>query len=199
MSKKQTIKEIFNEKINKELIYNEVLFEFEKRKKRKNVLKYIAIPACFIFIICIGIIRIKPEPVYKENFSMRVYACEINDNEIVSKQELKDNVKIDLEKYSPLMSSVPAYPISFEFEGIHQLDNISVEVENGKILDWNRENGKVTELGDYYQITHNDTLYFDVSEKTIIKIRGVKDNKVLIEENITISTDDSMNYYAIMN
>lgn len=205
MSKKQTMKEIFSDKINKKSIYNEVLFEFERREKRKmkNVLKYAAIPICLIFVSCMGIIiSNKPKVVYKEEIagiSVKAYACAVNENEIISKQELKDNVKIELKKYSPLMSSVPAYPISFEFEGIQKLDNINVKVENGKILDWNKENGRVIELGDVYQITQSDTLYFKVDKNTIIKIIGMKDNKVLIEKNITISTDDSMNYYAIMN
>lgn len=53
MSKKQTIKNIMDEKFNKDNIHKELLIKFEEKKKMKinNLMKF-AIPVCIMIIMC---------------------------------------------------------------------------------------------------------------------------------------------------
>lgn len=60
MSKKNTFKNIFDEKINKNQIYNEILLKYEGKEKemKKRNFKYILAPACLILITICGILLI---------------------------------------------------------------------------------------------------------------------------------------------
>ena len=93
------------------------------------------------------------------------------------------------------MSSVPGYPIMFELDNI---DYLNIDVTNGTILDWNGDTGKVNSLGTTYQLSNNGTLFFNVNINTNIKITGISNKKEVFEKNITISSDDDFNYYAIL-
>lgn len=93
------------------------------------------------------------------------------------------------------MSSVPGYPIVFELENV---DYLKIEVNNGNILDWNGDTGKVTSLGTTYQLSNNGTLYFNVNINTNIKITGIRNKNEVFEKNITILSDDDFNYYVIL-
>ena len=116
-------------------------------------------------------------------------------DEKVEKTELKDNIKLGLASYNLAMSSVPGYPIVFELENV---DYLKIEVNNGNILDWNGDTGKVTSLGTTYQLSNNGTLYFNVNINTNIKITGIRNKNEVFEKNITILSDDDFNYYVIL-
>jgi len=116
-------------------------------------------------------------------------------DEKVEKTELKDNIKLGLASYNLAMSSVPGYPIVFELENV---DYLKIEVNNGNILDWNGDTGKVTSLGTTYQLSNNGTLYFNVNIDTNIKITGIRNKNEVFEKNITILSDDDFNYYVIL-
>ena len=60
MSKKNTFKNIFDEKIKKNQIYNEILLKYEGKEKemKKRNFKYILAPACLILITICGILLI---------------------------------------------------------------------------------------------------------------------------------------------
>lgn len=110
-------------------------------------------------------------------------------NVIVARKEL------GLASYNLAMSSVPGYPIVFELENV---DYLKIEVNNGNILDWNGDTGKVTSLGTTYQLSNNGTLYFNVNINTNIKITGIRNKNEVFEKNITILSDDDFNYYVIL-
>lgn len=162
-----------------------------------KIIKYAIAPVCLILVAVIGISLNGGEEILEDNVigAMKVYAYTISEDEEVKKAELKDNIKLDLASYNLAMSSVPGYPIMFELDNI---DYLNIDVTNGTILDWNGDTGKVNSLGTTYQLSNNGTLYFNVNINTNIKIIGISNNKEVFEKNITISSDDDFNYYAIL-
>ena len=79
------------------------------------------------------------------------------------KREVKDK-KIYLGSYSPLMSSVPGYPIivsnnrsdEFGHEGI----SIRIRVDNGNLVSWDKNTGKITEIGKKGLFELGDNIYW---------------------------------------
>lgn len=93
------------------------------------------------------------------------------------------------------MSSVPGYPMKFELENMEKVD---ISIKNGTIYDYDRKTGKVTSLGNEYQLTSSSILYFNVNDKTEIKIVGMNQKKRILEKSIVISMDSNYNYYATL-
>lgn len=198
MSNKEIIKKLFDEELDSRKMRNEILEKYERKGKNKvfKIIKYSTIPICLVIAVFIGIFLNNKNILEEKSIGiMKVYAYTISDDEKMEKKELKESVKLGLAKYSQTMSSVPGYPIMFE---LSKVDYINIEVSNGTILDWNNASGKVKELGNTYQLSHDWTLYFDVNENTSIKITGIKNKKEIFEKNITISSDDNYNYYALL-
>jgi len=193
MSNKQIIKEVFAEEFDSKKMKQQILLEYERKEKKKmsKVMKYAIVPVCLILTIFMGASFNRE----KENNigSMKVYAYTMLEGEKIEKQELKDNVKLGLASYNLAMSSVPGYPIEFEIDDINY---IKISITNGTILDWDKKTGEVKNLGSIYELSNNETLYFNVNENTNIRIKGIKDEKEVFEKNITISRDEQFNYYA---
>lgn len=199
MSNNKNIKEIFSEKINKDVIFNNILTNVQ-RKERNNLKYYkvLIIPACIIMIICTFFIFNKNESLTQSEFTnnVKVYAyMDANNND---KKELKENIKVELSSYNHLMSSVPGYPISFILTENYNLDYIDINVKNGSILEWNNENPVVKDRNTSYKIKDDKILYFNVNENTIITITGIKNEKQVFSKNITITEDEDFNYYATL-
>lgn len=169
-----------------------------ERNRMGKIMKYATIPICLVLVAFIGISLNNGENVLKENEMgiMKAYAYTMSKDEKLEKIELKDNVKIGLASYNLAMSSVPGYPIIFELDNV---DYINIDVTKGVIFDWDKNTDEVKNLGNTYQLFDNDTLYFNVNINTNIKIIGIKDKKEIFEKNITISSDNDFNYYAIIN
>ncbi len=198
MSNKQIIKEVFDNKLDSKLIRNQVLLEYERKKKNKmnNLLKYAAISISLIALF-VGVSLTNRNTSLEESDHgvMKVFAYTYTSEEKLEKKELKDNVKLGLEKYNLAMSSVPGYPIMFE---INNLDYVEISVNSGSISLWDKDTYKVTNLGSNYKLTNTKNLYFNVNNETIIQIKGFKDNKEVFEKNIEISMDEDFNYYALL-
>lgn len=200
MSNKQIIKKVFDNKFDRKEIKNQILLEYERKKKYKmdNLIKYAALSvSIFVIALFVGAILNNKESLLEKDNSgvMKVFAYTYTSEEKLEKKELKDNIKIGLQKYNLAMSSVPGYPINFE---IDNLDYIQINVSNGSISLWDKDTYKVSNLGCNYKLTSTKDLYFNVNDKTNIEIKGIKDNKEIFEKNIEISMDDNFNYYALM-
>lgn len=199
MSNKNIIKKVVDEEFGKEKIKQQILFKYERKEKNKmsKIIKYAFVSVCLFIIVFIGISSNKGKDVLEENVmgTMKVYAYTTLDNEKIEKKELQENIKLGLASYNLAMSSVPGYPILFELDNV---DYLNIDVTNGTILDWNPDTGKVNSLGKTYKLSSNGTLYFNVNINTNIKITGVRNSKEVFEKNITISSDDDFNYYAIL-
>lgn len=203
MSKKKNLKEIFDEKINKDMIFTNILDNVQR--KENNQMKYyklLPIPIYIIMIICTGIIFNQAKTTFKPNEfinNIKIYTYMNSNNKQDPKmQELKENIKIQLQKYNNVMSSTPGYPISFVLEKNNNLDYLNIEVKNGSILEWENETGQVNDKNKSYKIKKNKTLYFKVNKDTIITITGIKNKKTIFSKNITITEDENFNYYATL-
>lgn len=129
------------------------------------------------------------------------YYLTANYEKEASKQILKPNVKIKLAKYNKAMSSVPGIPITFgfDYDNQNEIDYIKININNGEILNWNVATGFITNLGNEYKFSNNETLYFSPSNNTIITLVGIKNNKEIFTMNIKITTDNEYNYYATID
>ena len=199
MSNKKMMKKVFEEEFSSEKMKQQILLQYERKEKNKmsKIIKYAIVPVCLVLALFIGTSLNEGNNILEDNVigAMKVYAYTMSEDEKVEKTELKDNIKLGLASYNLAMSSVPGYPIVFELENV---DYLKIEVNNGNILDWNGDTGKVTSLGTTYQLSNNGTLYFNVNINTNIKITGIKNKNEVFEKNITISSDDDFNYYAIL-
>lgn len=199
MSNKKMMKKVFEEEFSSEKMKQQILLQYERKEKNKmsKIIKYAIVPVYLILALFIGVSLNEGNNILEDNVigAMKVYAYTMSEDEKVEKTELKDNIKLGLASYNLAMSSVPGYPIVFELENV---DYLKIEVNNGNILDWNGDTGKVTSLGTTYQLSNNGTLYFNVNINTNIKITGIRNKNEVFEKNITISSDDDFNYYAIL-
>ena len=199
MSNKKMMKKVFEEEFSSEKMKQQILLQYERKEKNKmsKIIKYAIVPVYLPLVAFIGISLSKGTDILEDNVigAMKVYAYTMSEDEKVEKTELKDNIKLGLASYNLAMSSVPGYPIVFELENV---DYLKIEVNNGNILDWNGDTGKVTSLGTTYQLSNNGTLYFNVNINTNIKITGIRNKNEVFEKNITILSDDDFNYYVIL-
>lgn len=199
MSNKKIMKKVFDEELSSEKMKQQILLKYERKEKNKmgKIIKYSIAPVCLLLAIFIGISLNNGKDTSEGNViaSMKVYAYTMSQDEKIEKTELKDNIKLGLASYNLAMSSVPGYPIIFELDNV---DYLNIIVTNGTILDWDRDTSKVNSLGNTYQLSNNDTLYFNVNINTNIKIIGIRNKNEVFKKNITISSDDDFNYYAIL-
>lgn len=199
MSNKKMMKKVFEEEFSSEKMKQQILLQYERKEKNKmsKIIKYAIVPVFLVLALFIGTSLNEGNNILEDNVigAMKVYAYTMSEDEKVEKTELKDNIKLGLASYNLAMSSVPGYPIVFELENV---DYLKIEVNNGNILDWNGDTGKVTSLGTTYQLSNNGTLYFNVNINTNIKITGIRNKNEVFEKNITILSDDDFNYYVIL-
>lgn len=200
MSKNMNFKEIFAEKINKDKIFNNILDNVQRKEKIKmKNYKLILVTSCIILII--SAIYFKEHKTVLKTNNIKIYtylATKTSDETNNKMEELKENVKLKLQKYNYLMSSVPGYPISFILENNNNLDYINIQVENGSILEWENETGHVNEKNNNYKLKENKTLYFKVNKNTTIKITAIKNKQTIFKKVITITEDKDFNYYATL-
>lgn len=198
MSNKKVFKELYSTKINKDRNYHSILTQLEKgnENKMKKILTYTLLPLCLILCVYVGISTLTKSTLKEDIIAdIRVYAYSITDDKNVEEREIKEKIQLPLEKYNPAMSSVPGYPIKLELE---DMEKVVISVKEGTIYDYDRKAGRVTSLGNEYQLTSDATLYFNVNDKTEIKIVGTNQKKEILEKNVVISMDSNYNYYATL-
>jgi len=104
-------------------------------------------------------------------FVLTVYAAEVegtnlsvNYKEDAISTVLIPKVEVLLANYSPLISSVPGLPFSFDFNdsdsGSLKPDSIKVTIDYGELLTWNMETGIVSFEGTSISGQTGDTLYW---------------------------------------
>lgn len=148
-------------------------------------------------------------------FAIIAYTIEENNKEYLSANYLNEtastvmepNVKILLARYSPLMSSVPGLPFTFNItDKSIEIDSITVSVNSGNLLLWDaqEDDGAVQDCGAEYICNIGETLYWSpldetensiVSNATII-VTAIKDDKEIGHQTINIIFDGN-NYYAV--
>jgi len=199
MSNKKIIKKVFDEELDSKKMKQQILLKYERKERYQmsKIIKYSIASVCLLLVAFIGISLSKGTDILENNIigAMKVYAYTISEDKKIEKTELKDNIKLGIANYNLTMSSVPGYPIIFELDNV---DYLNIDVTNGTILNWDSNTGKVDSLGNTYKLSNNDTLYFNVNINTNIRIIGIRNKKEVFEKNITISSDDDFNYYALL-
>lgn len=121
---------------------------------------------------------------------------------------MEPDVKILLARYSPLMSSVPGLPFTFDItdESI-EIDSISVHADSGKLLTWDAQNGDATvnDCGTEYNCSTGETLYWSplneeensIVSNSKITVSAIKDEKEIGYQTINIIFDGE-NYFAVI-
>lgn len=158
-------------------------------------------------------------------FVMVAYASEKKDNNLSSNYK-KDNiatvlapdVKVLLSSFSPLTSSVPGLPFTFDFNksegGSVTADDMVITVDNGELCTWNMETGVVNSKGRSISCKSGDTLYWSplislagnkeatedpqydgLAKNAQITVTAMKDGKEIGKQIISITEIDN-NYYA---
>ena len=115
---------------------------------------------------------------------------------------LQPDVEVLLATYSPLMSSVPGLPFTFDVENGDYA--IKVTVNNGQLCKWNQQTGVVTNYGNEIICSKGETLYwtpFDTDVKriestAIITVSAMEDNKVVGKQDIFVTVTDDYCYKA---
>lgn len=129
---------------------------------------------------------------------------------------LTTQAKVLLAKYSPLLSSVPGLPFTFDLNindnNALEVDNISVATDSGELLTWDTASGVVTNNGISLNCQPGDTLYwtpfitnenanledsYKAGEETHITVTAMKDGRKIGKQIITITETDG-DYYAIV-
>lgn len=209
---KKVIKDVFDDNLNQKQIREEVI-----SKSNKNIyqtLFKIVAPISIILLFSIVLISNgdktngnKNSDEVANSFSNTLRSNEENTNYSIKllkvyaynvdvKQELEENVQILLDSYSMTSSATPGYSIYFE---LLDLDYIDILINAGNITLWEAPDGKVNTLKEKtYRLDSSKILYFNVTDKTIINIKGYKNNKLKLENEITFKVDDSFNYYATL-
>jgi hypothetical protein len=125
---------------------------------------------------------------------------ELYKNLPVEETEIDKKVEVIIESeisaYTPAMSSVPGIPLNAKIESSGKQDNIKFHwvTEQGTILNWQRDTGKITILGKDIK-TDEQMIYWsiDINEKSIetpfkiyLKVEDSSTSEVLGETSIQI-------------
>ncbi|MDF2671281.1 MAG: hypothetical protein K0R67_3587 [Paenibacillus sp.] len=114
--------------------------------------------------------------------------------------EVKPNVTFPLGQYSPLMSSVPGFPIRIVVE---EADLIQLRVTDGNLLSWTPPNFQVRNKGRETDIRSGDTIYWSpltgssdspIATNCTIEIKAFKNNKEMGTRIIEIRSDTKYLY-----
>jgi hypothetical protein len=114
---------------------------------------------------------------------------------------MQPDVIVPIGSYSPLMSSVPGLPFSFDAE--YEYD-IHVSVNAGTLLSWDIQagSGPVTDLGNETVCSNRDTLFWSPmtdtgsAKTTTITVSAVENGKVIGTQDIYITSDEFGYYFA---
>lgn len=118
--------------------------------------------------------------------------------------EMKPETQLPLGKYSPLMSSVPGFPIRIVAE---EADIIAITVTEGNLLLWSPSDSKVIQKGRSMKTTSGTIVYWSpleegeehsLSQSATVSVTALAGNKELGRHVIEINTDDRLNYSGVV-
>lgn len=122
-------------------------------------------------------------------------------------KELRSAVTLPLDRYSPMMSSVPGLPVKVEFPAswIASGYEINLTCKNGVLLTWNPPDYAVKEQGKSFKISSSSTLYWspyrmlNMPSDDILTIALYKDSKEIGRIEVRINANDQGFYNGMMN
>ena len=172
-----------------------------KAVRSKFIKNLVKIAACLL-VVGIGIFSV-PYFLYNENaensktndftFIVTAYAATESGSALTVNYlsetvatELKPNVEVNLPFYTPVMSSVPGFP--FIITTSDETLKTSVQVDNGRLLKWDRKIGIVTDLKTV-TLENGETIYWSPFDESF-------ENKVADKATITVTATDGLKNYG---
>lgn len=142
--------------------------------------------------------------------SALLFSCSPKSKEISSTEatkELRSAVTLPLDKYSPMMSSVPGLPVKVEFPASWKASGYEViaTCNNGSLLSWNPPNYLVNEQGKSFKLSSSSTLYWspygmqNMPSDDMLTLALYTGSRELGKIEVKISTNDEGNYIGEMN
>lgn len=122
-------------------------------------------------------------------------------------KELRSAVTLPLDKYSPMMSSVPGLPVKIEFPDswIASGYEVIVTCNNGILLSWNPPDYVVKEQGKSFKLSSSSTLYWSpyrmqqMPSDDTLTFALHKDNNEIGRIEVEIKSNDQGFYNGMMN
>jgi hypothetical protein len=122
---------------------------------------------------------------------------------------MEPNVKVLLAQYSPLMSSVPGLPFTFDItDESMDIGGLVVRVDCGKLIRWDPQidNSSVTDCKKECTCNAGETLYWSplseednsVVTNATITVTAIKEGKEIGYQKISVILDGE-NYYAVVD
>ncbi|WP_419871554.1 hypothetical protein [Candidatus Pristimantibacillus sp. PTI5] len=174
----------------------------QRQPTKKNSLRRAALfaAACsFIVVMVFGASFLQPDNKSAlTGFVITAYAAD------GAPVVMKPNVLLPLGTYSPLMSSVPGFPIRIDAE---DADRIEVIVTEGVLLTWSPSSPKVVHKGKSMQTATGNTLYWSpidenneipFAKKSLVSVIAYKNKQELSRRVIEIQSTDSLNYSGLL-
>lgn len=143
------------------------------------------------------------------SFSALLISCSPKSNEISNvdaTEELRTAVKMPMDKYSPMMSSVPGLPVEVEFLDSWKDSGYDVIVtcNNGILLSWNPPDYVVNEQGNSFKLSSSSTIYWSpnrmqqMTSEDTLTFSLYKGNNEIGQIAIEIKADDQGFYNGMM-
>lgn len=122
-------------------------------------------------------------------------------------KELRSAVTLPLERYSPMMSSVPGLPVKVEFPASWTASGYDVIVtcNNGILLSWNPPDYVVKEQGKSFKLSSSSTIYWsplrmqNMTPDDTLTMALYKDSKEIGKIEVKINANDQGFYNGMMN
>lgn len=160
--------------------------------------------ACVLLALTIfsaALLRPDRAPALTAGFVIHAYAAD------GSAIEVKPNVEFPLGKYSPLMSSVPGFPLAISSE---EAESVTLKSTHGSFSQWTASTSRILQKGRTVTILPGETLYWSplaedrsqtLTESSTITVIAFKDNNEIgrriieIKANIDRSGEEPLPYY----
>lgn|GEM_PF-4724857 len=122
-------------------------------------------------------------------------------------EELRTAVKMPMDLYSPMMSSVPGLPVEVKFLDSWKESGYDVIVtcNNGMLLSWNPPDYVVNEQGKSFKLSSSSTIYWSptrmqsmISDDTLTFML-YKGSKEIGQIKVEINANDQGFYNGMMN
>lgn len=143
-------------------------------------------------------------------FSTLLISCSPK-SEVISSadatKELRSAVTLPLDRYSPMMSSVPGLPVKVEFPASWTASGYDVIVtcNNGILLSWNSPDYVVKEQGKSFKLSSSSTIYWspyrmlNMPSDDMLTFALHKDNTEIGRIEVRINANDQGFYNGMMN
>lgn len=171
------------------------------RIKFKKAVGLSAAACMFILLIMVGSYLLQQPGGGKEGIPSFVITAYAADGTAV---EMKPNVYLPLGRYSPLMSSVPGFPINIAAE---HAEEIVVTVTEGSLLLWSPHTSKVIDKGKSLRAVSGTTIYwsplddstaYHAAEKSSVLVIAYNNKKELGRRSIEIQAGDDFYYTGMV-